>query len=78
MGDHIKSLLLVPLRLNTEFWGCLGLIECSSERHWSKHEESSLVTIAVSISGTRQRQQVDEKIRYQAMHDLLKCFYSSS
>jgi diguanylate cyclase (GGDEF)-like protein len=71
MGDHIKSLLLVPLKLNIEFWGCLGLIECNSERHWSKHEESSLVTMAASISGTRQRQQVDEKIRYQAMHDLL-------
>lgn len=71
LEDNIKSLLLVPLRLDIEFWGCLGLIECSSERHWSKHEESSLVTMAASISGTRQRQQVDEKIRYQAMHDLL-------
>ena len=71
MEDRIKSLLLVPLRLDIEFWGCLGLIECSSERHWSKHEESSLVTMAASISGTWQRQQVEEKIRYQAMHDLL-------
>lgn len=69
--DQIKSLLMVPLRLDIEFWGCLGLIECNSERHWSKHEESSLVTMAASISGTRQRQQVEEKIRYQAMHDLL-------
>ena len=71
MEDRIKSLLLVPLRLDIEFWGCLGLIECSSERHWSNHEESSLVTMAASISGTWQRQQVEEKIRYQAMHDLL-------
>ncbi|MEI6442123.1 MAG: EAL domain-containing protein [Nostocales cyanobacterium ELA583] len=71
IGDHIKSLLLVPLRLDMEFWGCLGLIECSSERHWSKHEESSLMTMAASISGTYQRQQVEEKIRYQATHDLL-------
>jgi len=71
LDDNIKSLLIVPLRLDIEFWGCLALIECSSERYWSKHEESSLVTMAASISGTRQRQQVDEKIRYQAMHDLL-------
>ncbi len=71
MGDNIKSLLLVPLRLETEFWGCLGLIECTAERDWSKHEESSLLTMSASISGARQRQQVEEKIRYQAMHDLL-------
>ncbi|MTJ51722.1 EAL domain-containing protein [Anabaena sp. UHCC 0253] len=71
MGDNIKSLLLVPLRLETEFWGCLGLIECTSNRQWSKHEESSLLTMAASISGARQRQQVEEKMRYQAMHDLL-------
>ena len=71
MGDNIKSLLFVPLRLETQFWGCLGLVECKSERYWSKHEESSLITMAASISGARQRQQIEEKIRYQAMHDLL-------
>ncbi|MFM7405122.1 MAG: EAL domain-containing protein [Cuspidothrix sp.] len=71
MGDNIKSILLVPLRLDTEFWGCLGLVECEIERSWSKHEESSLFTMAASISGARQRQQVEDKIRYQAMHDLL-------
>ena len=71
MGDNIKSLLFVPLRLETQFWGSLGLVECKSERYWSKHEESSLITMAASISGARQRQQVEEKIRYQAMHDLL-------
>ncbi|MDB9438372.1 EAL domain-containing protein [Dolichospermum lemmermannii CS-548] len=71
MGDSIKSLLFVPLRLETQFWGCLGLVECKSERYWSRHEESSLITMAASISGARQRQQIEEKIRYQAMHDLL-------
>ena len=71
MGDNIKSLLFVPLRLETQIWGCLGLVECKSERYWSKHEESSLITMAASISGARQRQQIEEKIRYQAMHDLL-------
>ena len=71
MGDSIKSLLFVPLRLETQFWGCLGLVECKSERYWSRHEESSLITMTSSISGARQRQQIEEKIRYQAMHDLL-------
>ena len=67
----VKSLLLVPLRLDNQFWGYLGFADCSRERQWSKHEESTLVMMAASISGARQRQQVEDKIRYQALHDLL-------
>ncbi|MEH2424228.1 MAG: EAL domain-containing protein [Nostoc sp.] len=69
--DRIQSLLLVPLRLEKEFWGYLGLADCTFERHWSTHEESTLLTMAASIIGARQRQQVEEKIRYQALHDVL-------
>ncbi|WGV27847.1 EAL domain-containing protein [Halotia branconii] len=69
--ESIQSLLLVPLRLNDQFWGYLGLADCSQERYWSRHEESTLLTMAASISGAQQRQQVEEKIRYQALHDLL-------
>ncbi|MBD2246861.1 EAL domain-containing protein [Nostoc sp. FACHB-888] len=69
--DGIQSLLLVPLRLENECWGYLGLADCTFERHWSKHEESTLLTMAASIIGTQQRQQVEEKIRYQALHDIL-------
>ncbi|TVP55267.1 MAG: EAL domain-containing protein [Nodularia sp. (in: Bacteria)] len=69
--DGIKSLLLVPMRLEKEFWGYLGLADCSTERLWSKHEESTLLTMAASISGAWQRQQVEGKIRFQALHDLL-------
>ncbi|MEH2297265.1 EAL domain-containing protein [Nostoc sp.] len=69
--DGIQSLLLVPLCFEKEFWGYLGLADCTFERHWSKHEESTLLTMAASIIGTQQRRQVEEKIRYQALHDLL-------
>ncbi|MEH1836771.1 MAG: EAL domain-containing protein [Nostoc sp.] len=69
--DGIQSLLLVPLRLENELWGYIGLADCTFERHWSRHEESTLLTMAASIIGARQRQQVEEKIRYQALHDLL-------
>jgi diguanylate cyclase (GGDEF)-like protein len=69
--DNIKSILLVPLRLEENFWGYLGLVDCTAERNWSTHEKSSLLTMAAIISGARQRQQVEQKIRYQALHDLL-------
>ncbi len=69
--NGIKSLLLVPLRLEDELWGYLGLVDCCQKRLWSRHEESTLLTMAASISGVRQRRIVEEKIRYQALHDLL-------
>ncbi|MEH1889219.1 MAG: EAL domain-containing protein [Nostoc sp.] len=69
--DGIQSLILVPLRLENELWGYLGLADCTFERHWSRHEESTLLTMAASIISTQQRQQVEEKIRYQALHDVL-------
>ncbi|WP_066384704.1 MULTISPECIES: EAL domain-containing protein [unclassified Anabaena] len=71
MRKGIKSLLLVPLRLEEQFWGCLALADCHQERVWSSHEESILLTMAASISGAWQRQQVEAKIRYQALHDWL-------
>lgn len=67
----IVSLLLVPLRLDDKFWGYLGFTDCSSQRQWSRHEESTLLTMAASMSGAKQRQQVEQKIHYQALHDLL-------
>ncbi|GAB1539037.1 hypothetical protein NUACC21_17020 [Scytonema sp. NUACC21] len=67
----IQSLILVPLRLDNEFWGYLGWADCNLERHWSRHEESALLTLAAGISAAKLRQQVEEKIRYQALHDLL-------
>ncbi len=69
--DGVQSLLLVPLRLDNQFWGYLGFADCSKKRQWSKHEESTLLTMAASISSARQRLQVEDKIRYQALHDLL-------
>ena len=69
--DGVQSLLLVPLRLENQFWGYLGFADCSKKRQWSKNEESTLLTMAASISGARQRLQVEDKIRYQALHDLL-------
>ena len=35
--DGIQSLLLVPLRLDNDFWGYLGLADCTFERHWSNY-----------------------------------------
>ncbi|MEC4813627.1 MAG: EAL domain-containing protein [Scytonema sp. PMC 1069.18] len=71
LKSGIVSLFLVPLRLENRFWGYMGWADCSSERPWSTHEESTLLTMAASISGAQLRQQVEQKIHYQALHDML-------
>ncbi|MDJ0617955.1 MAG: EAL domain-containing protein [Calothrix sp. MO_192.B10] len=69
--DDVQSLILVPLRLENQFWGYLGLADCVKQRQWTKQEESTLVTMAANISNVWQRQQVEEMIRHQALHDML-------
>lgn len=69
--DNIQALLVVPIFLGSKFWGWLGFADCQQERCWSLQEESTLFTMAASISSALQRQQTEEKIRYSALHDLL-------
>lgn len=70
--DGTQSVLMVPILVNNhEFWGYIGFDDCHSERRWSKSEESILLAMAASISGAFQRQQTEQKIRYQARHDVL-------
>jgi diguanylate cyclase (GGDEF)-like protein/PAS domain S-box-containing protein len=69
--DAIQSILIVPIFVGSEFWGCISFADCQRERSWSIHEESALNTMAAGISGALQRQQTEEMIRYRALHDLL-------
>ena len=69
--DGIQSLLVVPIFLGSEFWGWIGFADCQQERCWSVHEESTLFTMAASISGALQRQQTEQLMSHRALHDLL-------
>ncbi|NRB07282.1 MAG: EAL domain-containing protein [Richelia sp.] len=71
LKDDIQSLILVPLRLENQFWGYLGLADCVKQRQWNEQEESTLITMAANISNVWQRQQVEDIIRHQALHDML-------
>jgi diguanylate cyclase (GGDEF)-like protein/PAS domain S-box-containing protein len=73
--DNILSLLVVPIfvigEVGSTFWGWMALADCQQERCWSMQEESTLFTMAASISSALLRQQTEETIRYRALHDLL-------
>ncbi len=69
--DRIKSILMVPISVNTHFWGYVGFDDCQQARIWSSNEEALLSTLSASISGALQRRQTEAMIRHQAFHDLL-------
>lgn len=48
-SQSIKSLLIIPIFIRTNFWGFIGFDDCTNEREWSQAEESVLTTAAISI-----------------------------
>ncbi|MBD2018745.1 EAL domain-containing protein, partial [Leptolyngbya sp. FACHB-36] len=69
--DGIRSILMVPILIDEQFWGHIGFDDCHTDRRWTSNEESILVAMAAGIGGTLKRQQAEATIRYQACHDLL-------
>lgn len=67
----IQSLAIVPIFVEHEFWGLLGLFDCGFERHWSEYPISASFTVAASISGAIQRERQGELIREKALRDAL-------
>ncbi|WP_297085415.1 PAS domain S-box protein [Thermoleptolyngbya sp. C42_A2020_037] len=68
---RVLSSLMVPIFIEDELWGYIGLDDCRAERQWSASDESSLRAIAASLGGAIKRQRTEEKMRYQAFHDAL-------
>ena len=54
--ENIKSILIVPIMVNNEFWGFIGFDYCKSERIWSESEISILQTTAANLGGVIERE----------------------
>jgi len=67
----ILAVLMVPIFVDTYFWGYIGFNQCETEWQWTAIEESSLVAIAASIGAAIKRQRTEEQMRHQAFHDAL-------
>lgn len=57
------SIIAIPVRLESHFWGLVGFKNCSSKFEWSESHETALITIADMISNAYERSKANSEIR---------------
>jgi len=62
-AQDIKSILIVPIFVNQDWWGFIGFDECLKEREWSMAEINALKTAAGILGSAIQRDLVDRKLK---------------
>ncbi len=58
----VRSILVVPIFVQDDWWGFIGFDECEREREWSKGEIDALTTAARILGAALQRRQWEAKI----------------
>ena len=56
----VRSLVVVPIFLETQWWGCLGFEDCRNEREWTALEIDVLRTAADTVGAALQRRQAEQ------------------
>jgi PAS domain S-box-containing protein len=61
--QNSKSLLVIPIMIEGQFWGFICFDDCHFERVWAGIEGSILQAAAASISGAIARRNVEDELR---------------
>lgn len=61
-GQEIKSLLIVPVKIDDNLWGYFGFDECRSPRTWKKAEVSFLKSAASIIANAIKRDAIQSAL----------------
>ena len=56
----VRSLVVVPIFIETQWWGCLGFEDCQNERQWTPLEIDVLRTAADTVGAALQRRQAEQ------------------
>jgi signal transduction histidine kinase len=63
LGSHgFKSVLVMPILVDTELWGALSLAECRFERQWTGAERDSIRAAADMLGATIARQRARDAL----------------
>ena len=61
-GQHIKSMLLMPIFVQNSFWGFAGFDQCGYERSWTSMEMDILKAFASNLAGVFERKEGERKL----------------
>jgi PAS domain S-box-containing protein len=59
---HIKSMLLMPIFVQNNFWGFVGFDQCGYERSWTSMELDILKVFASNLAGVFERKEGERKL----------------
>ncbi|HPM34058.1 MAG TPA: PAS domain S-box protein [Spirochaetota bacterium] len=59
----IKSIMIIPIHLNNQFWGFVGFDDCTKERIWSEAEKNILSSFASALGVAVQRELAAEELK---------------
>ncbi len=59
----VKSIVIVPVFVNKNWWGFLGFEQCNTERIWTSAETDALKTAAATIGAAIQRASAENSLR---------------
>ncbi|WP_346289696.1 PAS domain S-box protein [Sphaerothrix gracilis] len=62
-AQQIRSILVMPIRANHEFWGFVGFDACRQEHIWSEGEKALLKAAIGSLGGRIRQQQTQESLQ---------------
>lgn len=62
IDQNIKSIILVPILVDGQYWGFIGFDECNNDRVWTESEESILTTMALTIGAVIKRDKVKQEL----------------
>lgn len=62
-NQDIKAFLAIPVYVENRFHGFVGFDNCTSERHWSEEERTTLETITANLATAISRQHLDEQLK---------------
>ncbi len=62
IDKKIKSLILVPIMVDGEYWGFVGFDDLSEDRIWTDNEESLLITMAATLAAVIKRNKISEDL----------------
>jgi PAS domain S-box-containing protein len=71
--QDIKSILVVPLFINGQYYGFLGFDDCSRRRDWQQENIDNLLSLSMILSMVTERKQAEDAVR-QAKEDWEKTF----